>query len=57
MPNDGTEQPIRENPDRGFEELLNVHRAITEAWYSNWRSQQEERLNGVLQARARRAAA
>jgi hypothetical protein len=57
MPNDGNAQPDREIRDRGFEELLNAHRAISDAWYSNWRAEQEQRLNQVIQSRARGAAA
>lgn len=54
---DDIAQPHVKNRDEGFEELLNAHRAIADAWYSNWRSKQEERLNELLEYRARAAAA
>jgi hypothetical protein len=48
MPDHDEGQPVGVAQETGIEELLKAHRAISEAWYSNWRAQQQARLDELL---------
>jgi hypothetical protein len=52
MPKQSQEQPDMAVAGTGIGELLRAHRAISDAWYSNWRLEQRERLNRILQSRS-----
>lgn len=52
MTNPSGEQPSVAGVETGVDGLLNAHRAIATAWFSNWRAQQQERIEQVVQSRS-----
>jgi hypothetical protein len=52
MPDLSKQQLSVASEDSSVNELLLAHRAILAAWYSNWRAEQQDRLEKLLLSRS-----
>jgi hypothetical protein len=53
MPKPPDKQPDVAADDTGTNGLLVAHRAVSTAWFSNWRAEQAERLDKLMTSRYR----
>jgi hypothetical protein len=48
MPDRAKGQPVVPEVESSTEKLLQAHREVSDAWYSNWRAEQQQKLEALV---------